>query len=154
MFDSSLVFASGVVSGRFLVRVLDGQSELEVVLNWEKPLQDLKMIHCKWLASDTESIYLFHPKGLGFEAPWSPRRTGTRCHSSLRHVLHFPWWSQRIYFGRTTWAVSDDDAQIIYFTLRAMEENYRQKYDEKASSSRRGRQLLHMVVLLSIQVIF
>lgn len=89
--SGAIVLLSGVNAGDFTTRVREGGKELELTVNWPITLNDVELLHRKWLTSAEGRMEKYHPKYLGFENALKSlrERITDRVESTAHIVLPF-----------------------------------------------------------------
>lgn len=121
----AVVLPSGVGSGGFSVRVLENGRELELVVRMPKQLQDMKLLHRKWLRSTRyDRMEPYHPKIVGFQNALKELRQHTEDFVESTARIALPISVQTHIFAKYNMSWRDDTTKLLYLDLKAPVENY------------------------------
>lgn len=121
----AILLPSGVGSGDFTLRVVDGGEFLELTVCWPPTLIDLEIMHKKWLRPDAPGGFqTYHPKLIGFESALKAMRSHSSeiIESTARIRLPFP--VQTHIDGKFNLAWRDNSSKMVYVDLKAFVEDY------------------------------
>lgn len=131
--SSTVLVPSGVEPKMITARVMRGGRLLELKIDWPKKMQDLSILHRKWLtAEDHTKIESYHPKMLAFGRDLKQiRKSVDENVSSVGKVrIRFP--VQTSFQSKSNLGWVSKSTRVLYIDLKADEEDYGIVKDENS----------------------
>lgn len=129
----AIVLPSGVGTGQFSTRVVEGGRELHVTVRLPRPLLDLAFLHKKWLKEGAkERMEKYHPKFLGFENALKNFRARASEDVESTASIPLPFAVETHIDSTHNLGWVDDNTRILYVDLKSYEDNYGVHNDENS----------------------
>lgn len=121
----AIVLPSGVGSGKFSCRVVDGGEYVELTVMWPNPLIDIETMHRKWIQADSQTDFkLYHPKVIGFQNALKQLRIRSSDIIESTARIPLPFVVQTHIYGKYNLAWRDSTTRMVYLDLKGVVEEY------------------------------